>query len=103
LFGGVKIGNQMCNNLYPGSHWAGFNELIKLGPEYPWTYEVWIWDSRGIVDDTNLGGGSAGSTYSCNGWKDAGYSYKGIGETLRTDGLRQARVCDTSFRLACVK
>jgi hypothetical protein len=40
--GDISGANARCNSAYPGSHWGTLEEIIELGPNYPWTYDVWI-------------------------------------------------------------
>jgi hypothetical protein len=40
--GGLKGANTSCNAAYAGSHWASIDEILSLGPNYPWTNNAWI-------------------------------------------------------------
>jgi hypothetical protein len=39
--GGLKGANDKCDADHSGSHWASVDEIMKLGPNYPWTQDVW--------------------------------------------------------------
>ena len=108
--GGIKGAHEKCHAAHPGSRWASSDELTTLGPEYPWTYGVWIWDSYGEVQDSNFTWNlSISRTYSCARWhSNLGYeassvSEKKFGEYLRPDGVIHVSECSVKRRLACVK
>ena len=106
--GGPKGAHQKCNNAYPGSHWCSVDEIMKLGMNYPYTYNVWIRDAiRGGYSGYCVLGG-AGSDVNglnceydtCDSWKKDSVSYEG---PILTAGIGHVidRPCSNSYRLPC--
>ena len=112
--GGLKGANQKCDAEYPGSHWCSLEEIMKLGVDYPYTYDAWV---RNAVIGTErikteystyywviLYGGyiiSEGDYDSCfcHYWLS---SYDGErGPVIRKDGIVVGKSCDNSLRLPC--
>lgn len=121
--GYVKGGSAKCDASYSGSHWCNLEEIIRLGTEYPHTYDVWINAenvtigyndaARCMVLFTALGGAivdfAANSYYNCleiayyrlfcYNWNSAGATYNGL--VYNTSGLTELRTCNTTNRLGC--
>lgn len=111
--GTVKGANAYCDANYAGSHWASFDEVVRLGSSYPWTYQVWVRDAiAGLHVDS--GTGSQGfslkdsSVYwagyndgTCSNWSSGAGSP--VGSSLYTTGGLALISCSNAFRLPCVK
>ena len=113
--GGIQGANQACDDTYPGSHWAGWDEIRALGVAYPWRQNVWIPDGLQSYQDGSLAFFTKSSdriinangflTTTCFSWtSSAGTSnHADFGTFLTTDGPIHALNCFSSFSLACVK
>lgn len=112
--GGLKGANQKCETAYPGSHWASLDEIMKLGAQYPWTYDVWVRDALASYGDSTVGGQDVavvkdGLTMiypdpdfvvACAGWTAP---VSKAGTALMSSGIAQIAGCSFGARLACVK
>ncbi len=107
---GIRQGNSLCNSSYPGSHWASWDEIARLGTNYPYTYTVWIRDA--VAGVTLIGSGVyyfyvkggysyQGGDFECSGWTSS--TSGSIGPTLITNGTSNVSYCNATHNLACVK
>ena len=114
--GGIPGANQACEGTYPGSHWAGWDEIRQLGGSYPWSQNVWIPD--GVLSMTDnvelfLKGGdhisnlSGFATATCFSWTSTAgtVNHNFFGTFVGTNGVIGIMLCDSgqTFSLACVK
>lgn len=103
--GGIKGANQKCAAAYAGSRVCLFDDFIKLGANYPYTYDVWWFDGVAAVD-TNVysrfgNGTNTGGMGSCYSWTNAGASAYGF--IFSTSGSGGSNTCVATYRLACCK
>lgn len=106
--GGVKGANQKCATDYPGSRVCLFDDILKLGANYPYTYDVWWIDGVTGWDSTSgagskLGGGTTGTGGggTCGSWTQSGVSY---GLIFTTSGTSSgSSTCAGTARIACCK
>ena len=80
--GGTKGVNRKCNAEYPGSHACTYDEIIKLGTEYPWTKYAWVID--GQYPD--------GTTKDCTEQSPSNYLPNCGGWSTKTSGLKDGAV-----------
>ena len=40
--GTLKGANQKCDTAFDGSHWCTYDELVRLGDDYPYSYDAWV-------------------------------------------------------------
>jgi len=80
--GGTKGVNQKCNAEYPGSHACTYDEIIKLGTEYPWAKYAWVIDGQY----------SDGTTKDCTEQSPSSYLPNCGGWSTKTSGLKDGAV-----------
>lgn len=86
---GLRAANDICNNLYPGSYWAGADDIIHLGTQYPWTQNAWLQD---YYYDQNK---------DCGHWSDGSAAKNGT-YVSTVSIFAFGTACNNSFYLACV-
>lgn len=111
--GGIDGINNTCNSSYSGSHACTFEEIIRLGASYTYTYNVWVVDGsyfssfgQEVVEGYQItkdgAANTAGATPNapmCDGWNNATASY--YGPYLSTAGSMGVQSCATATRIAC--
>jgi len=90
--GYYKGANEKCDSAYSGSHRCSFEEIIKLGSSYPYTYSIWInppywWDPGDVY------------TYTCFDWGTSISNKKGT--IYNTSGDLSLSCCNYEYYLAC--
>ncbi|MEK7607970.1 MAG: hypothetical protein AAB495_00070 [Patescibacteria group bacterium] len=87
--GGLKGGNQKCQNDYPGSVWASIDNIRLLGSRYPWSVAIWV-QAVSSIDPSRF----------CLNWTDTG-TFSAV--QLAGNGAINTGVgCSTPTYLACV-
>lgn len=118
--GSLKGANQKCENDYPGSHWMSYEEMMRLGADYPWTYDVWIRDAivgyyndPDAIDHSDVVVGfrdgpsvdymplAKADGSPCNGWRYNSSNRSGPKLRVSLGDITYSN-CNYSFRLACV-
>jgi len=110
--GGVKGANKVCEEAFPGSHWASSDEIARLGSKYPWATAVWVRDfSDGnyrslTVDCRGFWSNFVGAGMDCRTNPDS-TTYGGPSEflsaSLTANGQVQFTCCNALRALACVR
>lgn len=114
--GYIKGANALCNSAYSGSHWASLDEIIRLGSNYPWTYNVWVRDAFSSIntDSYFMKDGNYATSWqmgtvgggTCRGWISSsgdGCSFGSCdGSYLSTWGYSGITVCSENNYIACV-
>jgi len=113
--GGTKGMNDKCNTNYAGSHACIYEEIMKLGISYPWTYDAWVIDGVEVYGATAYGyapdqykylSTKDGHSYwtqvnylnkNCNGWIDNGTAQTG-GAYAGTDGYLLQTFCSSGYK-----
>ena len=102
---GFKGKNYYCDLVYSGSHTCTYDELLMLGSDYPYTYQIWIIDgsySTGSYLIARDGGAftSTNAQYpNCAGWTTGSSSF--YGGSMETDGTMTLESCSHYYRMAC--
>lgn len=113
--GGSKGANTKCNAAYAGSHWASYDEIMRLGTSYPWSSNAWVRDAfYPFMDNANnqmvffkdgyLNRSVPDYRYAqCQGWTDASWTPM-EGPYAPAGGLDFNSIgCNSSLVLPCVK
>ena len=112
--GGIKWMNSKCNSEYSGSRVCGYDEIIKLWNDYPWTDTVWVHDGLlwAFSTTTNYervfvfkdGSTVSSSVYvpTCNSFNYSGNntSYRWTTLSHTNSGISNP-YCYSSYKLAC--
>lgn len=111
--GGTKGASDMCTAAYSGSHACTYNDIIQLGPNYPWSQNAWAIDG---IDYTYVSAGMGGTsctkdgascqqTYpiylNCAGWSTCGSG--GYAPAYTTSGKMNFISEVASYVLPCCK
>ncbi|MBI4812206.1 hypothetical protein HY798_02010 [Candidatus Falkowbacteria bacterium] len=117
--GGTKGINNYCNSNYSGSHACTWDEIIRLGNSYPWSYEAWVVDGTRDVEFVNSGvgdgvafgkdgrvirdgaGTDARTSTNCFGWSNSESGRNG--PIVLTSGYMSAGDCFSTYRAPCCK
>lgn len=104
--GATKAINQKCAAAQAGSHVCSYDEIVRLGANYPYTYGVWLFGGIIAVDGgyytSPAGGGTsmvgAGNCYAWTNNAAATYGF-----VLSTTGGTSVASCASTYYLACCK
>jgi hypothetical protein len=103
----LKGANTICGSNFAGSRAMIYEDLLVLGANYSYTYDIWLFNAVLNVKDNGYGvlksGGSIHITnngHSCDGWNSDSSSY--MGTRLHTTGWVYGVSCANFYRLGCV-
>jgi hypothetical protein len=103
----LKGANTICGSNFAGSRAMIYEDLLVLGANYSYTYEIWLFNAILTVRDDGHaylksgGSGHVGNNgHSCNAWNSDSSSYKGT--RLHTTGAIDTPACSNSYRFGCV-
>ena len=119
--GQLKGANDKCEANYSWSHWASYDEIMRLGATYPWTQNAWV---RDAVQGLDVSGNSGvyvynykdgfgylngRPDYNCIGWSfNLAGNYWGPVLTDNSSAMMNERftimpkTCNLNFVLPCV-
>ena len=85
--GGPKGMNNRCNAQYPGSHACTWDEIIKLGSNYPWSETAWVID---------------GLAYGyLSSWQPGWYCYSAVSKDLYAEDQMCGNTWEIYIRFSC--
>ena len=109
--GGLKGMNNKCDTNYSGSHACTYDEIVRLGTNYPWSSTAWAHDA--FITVSNFNGFSfyakdgyfytvpGGDNVNCVAWSQSASTARGF--IYSTTGGVSVTSCDLAYAIPCCK